>query len=169
MSLRELLGLNDYFGGIKRMKKTAIVSALCLSLLATGCTISQPSQESESSTTSSATTESEASSEATTEAPTETTTEASEEPTTFETFVFEKGDSLTTHNIFLSNFAEQGISLLDTRTCALTDVVRFAIYFSDINNFLHHVLTIQLKYRSASEHQMHTQGYDRIPYRDQLL
>ena len=133
MSLRELLGLNDYFGGIKRMKKTAIVSALCLSLLATGCTISQPSQESESSTTSSATTESEASSEATTEAPTETTTEASEEPTTFETFVFEKGDSLTTHNIFLSNFAEQGISLLDTRTCALTDVVRFAIYFSDIN------------------------------------
>ena len=51
------------------MKKTAIVSALCLSLLATGCTISQPSQESESSTTASVTTESETSSEATTEAP----------------------------------------------------------------------------------------------------
>ena len=63
----------------------------------------------------------------------ETTAEPTEESSAVETIVYEKGDSLTRHNVFLSNFAEQGIALLDTETCTLKEVVEFAEQWSYYN------------------------------------
>ena len=62
------------------MKKTILTSALCLSLLATGCVTSQKTPASESETTAASTT-----AETTTETTSETTTETTTEETTEET------------------------------------------------------------------------------------
>ena len=81
------------------MKKTILTSALCLSLLATGCVTSQKTPASESETTAASTTAettTETTSETTTETTTEETTEATTEATTEQTTTTTTEEETTT-------------------------------------------------------------------------
>lgn len=110
---------------MKIIKLFASAGLIC-AILATsvGCKVTLTPEASSSETTTTAS-ESE---ESTTESTTEATTEA-----TLETVVYEKGQQLTQYNIFLSNFVEQRIELLDVNDCSLKDIVRFSMRYAKSN------------------------------------
>ena len=110
---------------MKVMKIFASAGLIC-AILATsvGCKVTLTPGASSSETTTTAS-ESE-------EPTTESTTEATTEPTV-ETVIYEKGNELTKYNIFVSNFVEQRLELIDVNESPLKDLVRFAMIYAKRN------------------------------------